>query len=119
MMKSRAIERGSFFVAGAVCGLLFMAADWRGWTLSAEDRASYDVCLVLSNGSTVACDAQMRVSKRNQIQHEAARSGAAKWLGAGYSKRDVVQRAKNGGLDEREISAVTGIPLEDLQAGKY
>ena len=108
MMKSRAIERGSFFVAGAVCGLLFMAADWRGWTLSAEDRASYDVCLVLSNGSTVACDAQMRVSKRNQIQHEAARSGAAKWLGAGYSKRDVVQRAKNGGLDEREIIRASG-----------
>jgi hypothetical protein len=115
-----------FFAAGALCGIVVMAAVWTGsswWTLepkrSVEDRAIYDHCLMAQHGNTVACDAMMRLIERERTAEAVMKAQAATLLAAGFSKREVVKWAIDKGFVGSQLSDAVGISLQDLQAGKY
>ena len=123
------------FLAGALCGIIFIAiVELAWWKLrperSAEDAAIYDKCLMAESGNTVACDAMVRVidreraalpeiERRQRVAEEALNKDAAKLLAAGFSKREVVQWAIERGFVGSQLSDAVGISLEDLQAGRY
>ena len=118
--------RWQLFVAGALCGIVVMAAVWVGWTWwksgperSAQDSAIYDHCLLDQHGNTVACDAMMRLIEREKTAEAAMKAQAATLLAAGFSKREVVKWAMDKGFVGSQLSDAVGISLQDLQAGKY
>jgi len=113
------------FLAGALCGSALMAVIWGAsvwWKphprRSAADDTVYDACLVERQGNVAACNALMRIIDRERAVTAMERNVAA-LLAAGFSKREVVEWAREQGFDDSQVSDVVGISLEDLKAGKY
>ena len=130
-------QKWRVFLAGALCGAVLAAgtgAVFVWWNphpgRSADDNAMYDACLVGQDGNTVVCDAAMRMVERsrattqkasdNAVSDEAAmKQRIATYLAAGFTKREVVQWARERGLTDKQLSDAVGVSLEDLQTGKY
>jgi hypothetical protein len=85
---------------------------------SAEDQAIYDNCLLSRNGNTVACDALMRVIARERTAEATMLQQAAKLRAAGFSGCEIERWAANAGFVGSQLSEASGIPLNELQAGK-
>jgi hypothetical protein len=113
------------FLAGLLCGGTLIATVWAGsvwWKFPAarshEDAAIYDECLVAQAGNVVACDALMRMVDRVNLEKMLKEKGA-QLLAAGFSKREVVDWAKEQGGVGRQLSDAVGMFLRELQEGKY
>ena len=85
---------------------------------STEDQAIYDNCLLSRNGNTVACDALMRLMARERSAEGAMLKQAAKLRAAGFSGCEIERWAANAGFVGSQLSKASGIPLNELQAGK-
>jgi len=85
--------------------------------LTAYGQQIYDSCLA-QRGNTTACDALIRMMQR-AADEQAMKKEAGKMLAAGSSKREVAEWARKQGLSNIDISNIAGIPLSDLEAGKY
>jgi len=117
-------QKWRVFLAGALCGAVFTAGTgavfvwWKPHPgRSADDNIIYDACLVDKDGNTVVCDAMMRMVERGRTEERIGRIGT--FLAAGFTKREVVQWAREQGLTDKQLSDAVGISLEDLQTGKY
>jgi hypothetical protein len=57
---------------GIVIGAALMWAAMRPPSMSPDEAASYDMCLIGHNGSTVACDAALRMMRRESARPKPA-----------------------------------------------
>jgi hypothetical protein len=109
------------FLAGALCGAVLTASVGAAYVWSkphpersAADSAMYDACLVDRSGNTVVCDALMRMVARETMKQK-----FEMFLSAGFTKREIVQWARDQGFADSDVSDAVGISLSDLQSGKY
>jgi hypothetical protein len=133
VFKSFIESKTRVFIVGALCGAAVTAVGETGYvwwraahpTRSAEDNLLYDRCLVLQHGNAVACDAMLRLieHERAVAEHERAVAAlkelTAKFLAAGFSKREVVEWAQGQGFTANDVSDAVGISLQDYQQGNY
>jgi hypothetical protein len=113
------------FWVGASSAIVIVAVAGLAWfwshsmpALSAEDQAIYDNCLLSRNGNTVACDALMWLLDRERTAETAMLQQAAKLRAAGFSGCEIERWAADAGFVGSQLSEASGIPLNELQAGK-
>jgi hypothetical protein len=113
------------FLAGAFSAIVVVGIAVFAWfwshsmpARSAEDQAIYDNCLLSRNGNTVVCDALMRLIARERAAEAAMLQQAAKLRAAGFSGCEIERWAANAGFVGSQLSKASGIPLNELQAGK-
>ena len=85
---------------------------------SPEDQAIYDDCLLSHDGNTVACDALMRLIARERTAEASLLQAATKLRAAGFSGCEIERWAAKAGFVGSQLSEASGIPLDELQAGK-
>lgn len=114
------------FLAEAFFGMVVFGVATLAWfwshsmpARSAEDQSIYDTCLLERNGNTVACDAEMRLLARERTAEAAMLQQAAKLVAAGFSGCEMERWTVDAGFVGSQLSRASGIPLSDLQAGKY
>jgi hypothetical protein len=113
------------FLVGAFSAIVVVGIGVLAWfwshsmpARSAEDQAIYDNCLLSRNGNTVACDALMRLMARERTAEVAMLQQAAKLRAAGFSGCEIERWAADAGFVGSQLSEASGIPLNELQAGK-
>jgi hypothetical protein len=118
------------FLAGVVTGAVLTAAVWLAFNNWSPERKineindwkpvtydeMYDRCLVDHGGNTTLCEAFIRIAKRIA---QPLKERVARWLSAGFSKREIAEYEKTQGVSDAQLAAALGISLSDLQAGKY
>jgi hypothetical protein len=118
------------FIAAAFCAIVVVGIAVMVWfwsrsmpARSAQDQALYDYCLVQQAGNTIACDAWMRIVARG-LAHERAFEAAlyqqaGQLRAAGFSDCEIERwAASNTEAVGSELSKASGIPLNEIQAGK-
>lgn len=113
------------FLAGAFSAIVAVGIVMLAWfwshsmpARSAEDQGIYDNCLLSRNGNTVACDALMRLLARERTAEAAMLHQAAKLRAAGFSGCQIERWAASAGFVGSQLSEASGIPLNELQAGR-
>jgi hypothetical protein len=87
---------------------------------SEEDAALYDRCLISQHGNHGACAALMRTVERDRKQRAARdtatanlRDHTAKYLAAGFSKREIAEWALQNGYSSAVVRDVVGLPATE------